>query len=223
MINKSLFICYSTTNYQKVTDIFIESLNEIKVKNINHLLEEPCKTLLDQTGFRTKIWYYSVTNKIKHLIDTLINNKTDGIEYFIFTDCDVIFFSKNINEWLNLEYFIKENDKDIFFMRENISNDVNSGFFIIKNNSNIYDIINFFNKVYYELQNTRIEEMRLGDQTIINNLKNEINYDYIPNEYTIFGENIFDKNKSLFHHAVCCMDTDDKIKQINVIKTLLFE
>jgi len=33
MLNNSLFICYSTTNYSKLTIIFLESLNNLE-KNI---------------------------------------------------------------------------------------------------------------------------------------------------------------------------------------------
>ena len=61
--------------------------------------------------------------------------------------------------------------------------------------------------------------MPFGDQSIINNLKNKINYGFIPNDYVIFATTIFNKNKSIFHHAVCCRDVDDKIIQINQIKS----
>jgi hypothetical protein len=63
--------------------------------------------------------------------------------------------------------------------------------------------------------------MPLGDQSIINNLKYKINYGFIPNDYVIFGTNIFNNNKSLFHHAVCCDNVIAKIVQINKIKLLL--
>jgi len=104
-------------------------------------------------------------------------------------------------------------------MREHSSDDVNSGFFIIKNNDNITNIINFFIKVLQTIDTTKKVKMPLGDQSIINNLKNIINYGFIPNDYVVFGSNIFNINKSLFHHAVCCRDVDDKILQINKIKS----
>ena len=61
--------------------------------------------------------------------------------------------------------------------------------------------------------------MPFGDQTIINNLKHNINYGFIPNDFVIFGTHIYNSSKSLFHHAVCCTDVDDKILQINLIKS----
>lgn len=39
------------------------------------------------------------------------------------------------------------------------------------------------------------------------------------NVTNILGTNIFNKNKSLLHHAVCCRDVDDKIIQIDKIKS----
>jgi len=103
-------------------------------------------------------------------------------------------------------------------MREDTSNDVNSGFFIIKNNDSISNIIEFFVKVVQIMDSTDKNQMPLGDQSIINKLKHEINYGFIPNDYVVFGTNIFNINKSLFHHAVCCRDVDDKIMQIIQIK-----
>jgi hypothetical protein len=217
MLNNFLYICYSTPNYSKLTDIFLDSLNNINVININHLIDTP--TIYTTSGFQTDLWYYCVRNKINHLINVLTNydNLTD-IKYFIFTDCDIFYIKNNINEWYNLEKYIENEDKDIFFMRENISSDVNSGLFFIKNNLKIKDIIKFFIEVIQLIDITKKEDMPLGDQSIINNLKDKINYGYIPNDYVIFGTTIYNKNKSLFHHAIGCRDIDEKIEQINKIK-----
>ena len=122
---------------------------------------------------------------------------------------------------INLENYIINENKDIYFMRENISNDINSGFFIIRNNDNIKKINNFFIEVLQTIDITDKPNMPLGDQSIINNLKYKINYGFIPNDYVIYGTNIFNNNKSLFHHAVCSNDVLDKIVQINKIKSLL--
>ena len=58
-----------------------------------------------------------------------------------------------------------------------------------------------------------------GDQTIINQLKSKINYGFVPNDYVVWSTKIYNSNKSLFHHAVNCGDVDNKIKQINTIKS----
>ena len=215
MIDNSLFICYSTPNYSKLTNIFLESLHAINVNNINHVIDD---VSFENTGFQTELWYYCVRNKINHLINVIKNPSC--VKYFIFTDCDIIYIKKNVDEWHNIENYIQNEDKDKFFMRESWTDDVNSGFFVIKNN-NIENIINFFVEVLATIDTTEKVNMPLGDQTIINNLKNKINYGVIPNDYVIYGRDIHNSNKSLFHHAVCCRDVDDKINQINEIIALL--
>jgi hypothetical protein len=206
------------TNYSKLTNICLNSLYDINVNNINHMIDNN-SILYENTGFQTDLWYYFVRNKINHLINVLKNyDSLNNINYFIFTDCDIIYIKKNINEWYNLENYIQNENKDIHFMREYLYDDVNSGFFIIKNNDNIPNIINFFVEVLQTFDTTEKIKMPFGDQSIINNLKNKINYGFIPNDYVVFGKNIFNINKSLFHHAVGPADVDDKIQQINEIK-----
>lgn len=219
MLKQSLIICYSTPNYKSLTDILFSSLLVVNISNIYYLLDEPTEDLIKNQGFQTDLWYYSVINKIKHLNSALYNINNYKNKYFIFCDCDVWFLKNNINQWTNLQKYIDTNDKDIYFMRENTSLDLNTGFIIIKNNINITKIRLFFNEVYSVMIKETKNNMPLGDQTIINRLKHKINFGYIPNEYVIFGTNIFDKNKSLVHHAVCCSNIEDKIKQINFIKS----
>ncbi len=219
MRNNSLFICYSTPNYSKLTDIFLHSLYSINVTNIDHMLDNPDYNLFKNTGFQTDLWYYCVRNKIKHLINVLNKHETfTDIQYFIFTDCDIFYIKNNLHEWDNLENYIINENKDIYFMRESDSDKVNSGLFMIKNNNNIKNIINFFIEVLDRIDITDKNNMPDGDQSIINLLKNNINYGFIPNDYVIFGEDIYDKKKSLFHHAICCRDVDDKISQINMMR-----
>lgn len=219
MLDNSLFICYSTDNYSKLTDLFLNSLQDINVNNINHMKDE-IDVSNKKTGFRSDLWYYCVRNKINHLINTLQNyDSLNNIKYFIFTDCDIIYIKKNLNEWYNLEIHIQNENKDIYFMRENNPHDVNTGFCIIQNNDNITNIINFFVNVLKTFDETDKKNMYHGDQTIINNLKSEINYGFIPNDYVIYATKIYNKKKSLFHHAVCTKDVNDKIKQIKQIKS----
>ena len=219
MLDKSLFICYSTPNYSKLTNMCLDSLRDINVNNINHMTDD---VSFENTGFQTELWYYCVRNKINHLINVLqdydSNDSLKNIKYFIFTDCDIIYIKKNINEWYNLENYIQNENKDIHFMRESTLNSVNSGFFIIENNNNIKNIIIFFVEVLKIIDITKKSQMPFGDQSIINKLKNKINYGFIPNDYIVFGTTIYNSNKSLLHHAVGCRDVDDKIIQINQIK-----
>lgn len=217
--NKTLIICYSTPNYSKLTEISLKSLYNLNIKpeNIRHKLDIPPEKLFEKdTGFMSDLFHYCIIEKVKHLINMLIQNK-NKYEYFISLDLDIWFLENNKHQWNNLKSFIDYNDNDIFFMRENYNDEVNGGFFIIKN-KNIDIIINFLSFIYINLILKTKQELPMLEQQLINENKYQIKYDYIPNEYVIFGEDIFNQNKSLFHHSVCCRNVDEKIIQINSIK-----
>ena len=58
------------------------------------------------------------------------------------------------------------------------------------------NIIKFFNEVLNtinESQNT------LDEQTIINKIKHKFNHGFIPNDYVIYENVIYNKNKCLIH------------------------
>jgi len=221
MLDKSLFICYSTPNYSKITSLFLNSLNDINANNIKHMLDDTTTKTFKKTGFQSELWYYCLRTKLNHLIDVLKTSDCyNNIKYFISTDCDVIYIKNNVHEWYNLENYMESENKDIYFMREHITDGVNGGFFIIKNNANITSIINFLIEVLEVFDNTDRVDMPFGEQSIINYLKYKINYGYIPNAYVIWGTIVYNKNKSLFHHAVATRDVNDKIKQINSIQIL---
>ena len=71
------------------------------------------------------------------------------------------------------------------------------------------------------MQTTPKDQMPFGDQTIINNNLHRIKYNYIPNEYVIWGKKVTNKTTALFHHAVECIDVESKLDQINEILSLL--
>ena len=221
MLDKSLFICYSTPNYSELTNMFLDSLRDINVNdnNLKHMLDYSTTEMFKETGFKSDLWYHCNRAKLRQFISVITNHKSlTHIKYFICTDCDVIYIKKNIDEWCNLESFMQNEDKDIFFMREYTTNDINGGFYIIKNNDNITSIIDFLTEVSKIFHLSKNAEVPMGEQQIINNLKYGINYGFIPNDYVIFGSHIYNVNKSLFHHAVCAADISDKILQINNVK-----
>ena len=218
MIEKSLIICYSTPNYDKLTKLFKSSLLSIgvKIENIEHYLDEQFSMNDEKTGFESQLWYNCVLKKHKYLIDILEQHKS--YEFYIFSDCDIWFLENKEEFWNSLEKHINQSKHDIFFMRERLKRDVNSGFIIIKNNANLQVFIDFFKKIY-EIMLTNFSEGKYsGNQILINKYKAEINFGFIPNEYIIWGKIIFNKQKALLHHAVCCKDVEDKLTQIQFIK-----
>lgn len=177
---------------------------------------------LTDAGFGTPLWHLCVRNKIEHLLNVLYNHqRLQTIKYFIFSDCDVVFLKNNANEWSNLERFIVQTERDIFFMREGTSEDVNTGLFIVKNNENMPRNISFFESVVQKLNTSNTEDLPYGDQTVINSLLASIDYGFIPNDYVVWGTQIYNSRKSLFHHAVCASCVEDKLCQIKDIQRKL--
>ena len=217
MLDKSLIICYSTPNYEKLTTIFLDSLKKAGVPdtNIRHKLDILEPEAMMQTGFRTNLWYHCLIQKLLHLIQTLQIENTHT--YYISSDCDINFIDNKEN-WNELEEYIRTEKRDIYFMREGDTNDVNGGFYIITNKD---AVLPFLCEVLHEMITLTKDEMYLGDQTIINKKKDVLNYGRILNDYSIFGTKIYNKKKALFHHAIDCKDVDDKITQIMYVKLLL--
>ena len=216
----STFICYSTPNYQPLVDNLFQSLRSIhfNMDNVRHKLDDSFHDL-SVTGFRSPIWYHSITNKIRHLIDVL--STPHSTDFFFFSDCDITFFTHNILKWNDLELFLRNSDKSIFFMHENVHEDLmNGGFFIIKNNSYINSFIHFFTQVLNDMI-SHPQEQFFEDQDIINRIKHLIPYDFIHNRFVAWGFSVFDIQHTLFHHATCCHDVSHKIQQIYSISLSL--
>ena len=222
MLNECLIIAYSTPNYI-LTNHFLKSLNNININssNIEHFIDDKLP-LQNENCALSNFWYSCKQNKLKHCIDVVKNNKhNSNYKYFISSDCDIWFIKENVKKWDNLQKYIDTTDQDIYFMRENDTTDVNCGFFIIKNNDNLINVINFLDKIFNIMIVTKPKDMLLGEQTLINKYKSdEINFGYIPNDYVVWGSRVFDKNKSLFHHPVCCFNQQEKIQQIRSIKSI---
>jgi len=224
MLKNSILICYSTPNYDLITRYFLKTaiISGLDEHNIFHKLDIPSESLLiNNFGFGSDLWYHCTYSKIFHLIEILNNFALvdNSIKYFIFSDCDVNIL-KNDDAWNALENYINNTNNDIYFMREN-NDDVNSGFFIIKNNDKIIELIDFFIFICKEFKNTSKKNMPLGDQTLINHYKKNINFGYIPNEYIIAGKIIFDINKSIIYHMLGCQTIYDKYNQMCYIKKIL--
>ena len=202
MLDRSLIICYSTPNYDKLTQRFKQCLYTLGVKdeNICHKLDLFDRSPYIKSGFRTDLWYVCLLHKLKHLIDTLKNYNTSKYEYFISSDCDIQFLPINKQEWISLENYMIEHNKDIYFMRENKTPEVNGGFYIIRN-INLTKTITFFELVY--------------------SLKFNLNFGRIPNEYIIYAGTIYNRNSSIIHHAVEAHDVNDKINQMDYILKIL--
>jgi len=218
MLENFLIICYTTPNYERITEHFLNCLDTITVPKANICIKRdiPPSELMRKEGFKSNLWYYCLITKLKHLIDSLVLNK-DKYDYYISSDCDIQFLYHHIDKWYDLEQYMKTNNKDMYFMREGLTEEVNGGFYIICN-QNLDSTINFLKEVYEEMLITPYSKMELGDQTIINKkIIGMTNIGKIPLEYVVWGHDIYDHTNSLVHHAVQTSGTIDKIAQMKKV------
>lgn len=214
-MDQSCFIVFSTPNYDKLYKHFFFSLVGIGIdaKHIYHKLDN-IQSLPE--GFQSDLWYYCIYKKVEHFKNILKEKKKD-YKYFFCCDCDIVFVYKNKDKWRNLLNIIDKSKKQIFYMREGNREGINTGFAIIKQ-CYVEKMIEIYEKVLNIMNHKPRVEMPLGDQTIINDIKNEIDFEYIPYIYVVFGWTIFNKKKSLFHHAIGSSKTKGKLNQLTIIK-----
>lgn len=219
MLDECVIACYSTSNYEPVTKLFLKSITDLNTNTqVKHKYVEVSESEVKEKSFKSNLWYESIKNKLLHNIDVLKECSRDPskIKYVILSDCDIIFVEKNKSKWSSLKSFIDESNKDIFFLEENSTKSINGGFYIVKNNKNIGKIIDFF----IDVCSRDFRHLHLADQTLINQMlePSRINFDFIPNKYVIWATRIYDTEHSLIHHAVRTTTIEDKIKQITQIK-----
>lgn len=217
-MNDSCFIVFSTPNYDKLYKHFFFSLVglDIDAKHIYHKLDD--NKLLTE-GFQSDLWYYCVYKKVEHF-KNILKEKKNKYKYFFCCDCDIVFIYKNRDKWNELFNTIDKSKKQIFYMKEGNREGINTGFAIVKQ-CYVEKMIEIYDTVLNKMKITPRVEMPLGDQTIINNIKEEIDFDYIPIKYVVFGWTIFNKNNALFHHAIGSGKTKGKLNQITIIKNKL--
>jgi len=214
-MNQTAYIVYSTPNYKRLYNNFFFSLVGIGVdaKHIFHKLDNPN---IKGRGFQSNLWYYCVRKKVEHF-KTILKEQIKNYKYFICSDCDIVFIYKNKHEWDNLYKFVDNSDKQVFYMQEGENEGINAGFCIIKQNY-VKEMISFYDIILEKMSVTPRVEMPLGDQTFVNHLQADINYEYIPNIYIVFGWTIFNNKTALIHHAIGSEQINGKLNQIISIK-----
>jgi hypothetical protein len=158
----------------------------------------------DGFGFRKDSWYDAIAQKIKHFEDIL--STLDENALCICSDVD-IFFTR-ADDSLSKYIVTEMKDKDMLFMRENRDHKVNGGFYVVRNTP----------KVRNELANARtycVRRSPLADQDYFNGdfRSSGVSWGYIDTHKVAWGTFIHHKTDTLFHHAVCATNLDDKLKQ----------
>ena len=200
----------TSPNYIELYNIFTESLqpekNDIKIYSDIFPVEK--------YNNHKDIWHNAMRFKMNFILNELTNTCEEN-EYVILSDADIQFIRpEKLHDLIDMA---RSKDLEYFGMAENTRNEFNGGFVILKNTQNIRDLY----KTVYE--RILVKEYPFGDQTVLNDIlpKSNIKNEKIPREYVIWGESIYDKNKSIFHHAVCVTNIEGKIKQMSNVRSKL--
>lgn len=169
----------------------------------------------DGYGFCSGSWYDAIIQKIQHFLDTL-----KGLpEGTLCLCCDVdIFFAKRTDALANyLRDEMETRGLDMLFMQENQMESVNGGFYCVRNVERVRQALS--HAMEYCMKKTQY-----ADQDYYNSeeFKNSgVKWGVIDTSLVAWGGTVFNREKTLFHHAVCCVTMEDKLKQQNQIARLL--
>lgn len=200
-----------TENYSIKTFLF-DSIQHVPHKyHFHKSIEIPDEMAASGFGFQKPSWYYSIRSHREYAV-SIMRKYRHEFDLFIVCDCDIQFFSKREKEWKNL--FLKAAQVQIMFMREHNSDNVNCGFLVVR------DADKYISFMQSMLDDPRFDTAELSDQTLVNERKHELVFDYVPMSLTVWGDN-FDKNNMssyLLHHAV---NTNDKKAQLEKVRAYI--
>ena len=208
------FVAYTTKNYQILTDIWYKTLQEIPIEKNIHLKVDD---LENTYNFGDDFYMTCLENKLKNLIQ---HEPSPNCEFIVSSDCDIQFFKHG--DWESLLNTIRTSKKQIFFMRDCTREFVNGGFYIIK-------------KEYFETYKNFIQKMlehgirdyHYGDQCYINDHRDELDWEFISDEYITCAENWkWDLSRMCLHHAIATPDLGpdplmNKLKTMHRVKSII--
>ena len=160
----------------------------------------------DGYGFSSGSWYDAISRKIQHFIDTLESQPEGGI--CVCCDVDILFTrkSKDLADYLRAE--IANKDLDMLFMREDTGECVNGGFYCVRNSEPVRNALKQA-MLFCEKRTS------FADQDYFNGIfkQSGVKWDYIDIAIVAWGWRVYDSRRTLFHHAVCSRNLDDKLRQ----------
>lgn len=168
----------------------------------------------DDFGYASQSWYDAIKLKIEHFKNVL-ESSNDG-EIIICCDCDIFFTRSNDSLKNYIQSQIEQKNLDFLFMREAKTSHVNGGFYVVKNSALVRSILQ---KAIEHCD----KKTPYADQDYFNGedfQKSGIKWDYIDYKLVAWGNLVFDRRNTLFHHAVCTRDLQEKLKQQEKIARL---
>jgi hypothetical protein len=161
-----IYTFYTNSHKKLLTDFFIPSL--FKYENCDLIIENhPQECVSGQ--YRSLNWKLSMERKL-HLIIRAIENNAEKV--FIYSDCDVQFFNKFIDENISAMF-----DCDILTQRDG-QKDLCAGFMFIKSNNKTH---NLFSTILKNYINFKDDQEALN--YIIKQQNIDIKYNFLDSNY----------------------------------------
>ena len=210
-----LYTHYSDSHKELYENYFKKSLRELYTKDELIIRTASHKQTTQSGSFMEEGWLESMKYKLEVILQAIKENEN---EYFIFSDVDIIYYDKFIDDLLqSVEGY------DIACQED--CGTLCAGFFIAKGNEKI---LNLFTKIY------RTFTTLVNDQVALNHYKTDVNFKFLDKEkyYTIGnffnntnGTHVWDNKSNIvppksikMHHANYAEGVENKIKLINMIK-----
>lgn len=202
----------TSPNYDDLySNWFKKSLNPEK-NNITLHTQFLDLSSFSEFGFGTDSWYFATGSKIKYLLEVMLSQTDEG-DYIIYSDADIQFFQPNrITDLIDQA---RQQNLEYYGMRENDSDYYNTGFMIVKNTEGIRNMLEEAAMCIL----VKKERLPFADQSIINDqlIAKDLRRDFIPKVYTLWGIQDMTDKDPIFHHAICCKTTQQKLNQMIVV------
>lgn len=173
---------------------------------------EPIVTFLDTThrwthfGFQTDSWYDIIRIKVENTASYL-TTQPDG-RIALCSDSDIMFVNEtDLFSRLAREKFASDPDLDMWIMEESTEGIANGGFYFVRNSKKIRMFLR-------RMATSCYDKTPLADQNFLNeNIRDCLNFQFIPKDYIICGTDIHEPKKSLFMHNVGVGSVQEKLDQ----------
>lgn len=206
-------LCTTSDNYQSIFARFESSIAPCLNNGFELVLNKIDLDNYGKYGFGEDSWYMAIFKKLMFVKDFLHSEKVSENDYIIVSDADIQFIRPDgLRELVDIA---SRNDLDYYGMREGGTDGYNGGFYIIKCCQKVRA---FYDELVEKAQATR---NTYADQEILNDLLKEnphgLKHDKIDKCYCVWGNNN-PGEKSVFHHATCAKNNDEKLKQMDRVK-----
>jgi len=199
--------------YASLPDMFVPSVKYIHsiTKNCSH-------------GFQKQTWYDAIEMKIAHFIHTMEQYPDDTI--FVCSDADIVFIDTRQSTQPNVLYnyithTLYAKKLDMLFLGEGHHDDkVNGGFYAVRNSQRVRDIMR-------KAKEHCKKKTPYADQDFYNSDEFQkdpnIKWAIIDRKYVAWGTIVFAPLHTLFHHAVCAKNMEEKLLQQTTVLRVIRE